>query len=179
MRRYSFPIHVALGLLLGSLLLFPDRLQGQDANNYSHFLSGYLFEIYKESKPANAYLVMTLSGRQMGEAGVEIECVLGNLRGNALDRAYRCELRHYSTGTGTITNPSVQEKSIAFDLHVGGSDADKKMRVRCTLDEPTGRYLVKASGTWSDQTHTEFTRVKWKQLQSIDLEYNKLLPALF
>jgi hypothetical protein len=179
MQHFCCPIRLVLGLLLGGLLLSPYRLQGQDAHNYSHFLSGYLFEIYKESKPANAYLVMTLSGREMGGTGVEIECILGNLRGNALDRAYRCELRHYSTGAGTITNPSVQEKTIAFDLHVGGSDADKKLRVICTLDEPSGRYLVKASGTWSDQTHTEFTRVKWKQLQSIDLEYHKLLPALY
>jgi hypothetical protein len=179
MHRFSFPASLLLPLLLGSLYLFPDQTQAQEGETFNHFLSGYLLEMYEDSRPANRYLVMTLSGRQKGGAGNEVECILANLTANALDKAYRCELRRYSTGAGTITNPVIQETGIAFDLHVGGSDADKKLRVTCTLEEATGKYAVNASGTWSDQTHTEFTRVKWKQLESVELKHDKLLPALY
>ena len=179
MRRFRFPVSLVLPLLLGSIYLFPDQGRAQEGENFNHFLSGYLFEMYTDSKPANRYLVMTLTGWQTGGADTRVECILANLTANALDKAYRCELRLYSTDAGSITNPAIQGKSIAFDLHVGGSDADKKLRVTCTLDEATGKYAVNASGTWSDQTHTEFTRVKWKQLESVELEHNKLLPPLY
>jgi len=178
MRRFSLPISLALPLLLGSVSLPSDRIQGQEEENFSHYLSGYLFETYENSRPTGSYLVMTLSGRQGAGSGPDLGCTLAHLTGNALEKAYRCELRHYSTGAGSITNALIQEKSLAFDLHVGGSDADRKLRVTCTLDQATGRYAVNASGSWSDQTHTEFTRVKWRQLESIALEHNTLLPAL-
>jgi hypothetical protein len=179
MRAVSLSIRLSVALFLGCLLCFPEEVQGQEETTVNHFLSGYLFEMYKDNKPANTYLVMTLSGRQLGETGTDVQCMVANLKANALERAYRCELRHYSTGAGTITNASIGVESVAFDLHVGGSDADKKLRITCRLDGTSGRYTVKASGTWSDQTHTEFTRVKWKQLESIDMEYPKLLPALY
>ncbi|MCK5572826.1 MAG: hypothetical protein KAJ12_08690 [Bacteroidetes bacterium] len=172
-----FPQHLAILLLLGYTMLFPASALCQDGQNLNHYFSGYLFEVYEDSKPANRYLVMTVSARQKSGTAADIECTLVHLIGNALDRAYTCELRHYSTSGEAITRPAIGVDSLTFDLHVGGSDADKKLQFTCARDENTGTYAVKASGLWSDQTHTEYTRVEWKQVDSIELEHQTLLPA--
>jgi len=172
-----FPRYLAILLLLGYTMLFPARALCQEGRNLNHYFSGYLFEVYEDSKPANRYLVMTVSARQKSGTAADIECTLVHLIGNALDRAYTCELRHYSTSGKAITRAAIGMDSLTFDLHVGGSDADRKLRFTCTRDESTGTYAVKASGLWSDQTHTEYTRVEWKQVHSIELEHQTLLPA--
>ena len=171
-------VRLLLPLILGSLCLMPERAPAREGETFNHFLSGYLFEVYMEGKLAPLYLIMTVSGRHTEGTGTEVQCTLAWLTSHAVDGAYRCELRHYSTAAGSITNLDIKEEALAFDLHVGGSDADKKLRISCTLEKTTGSYAVSASGLWSDQTHTEFTRVRWKQLESIELEHDTLLPAL-
>ena len=139
--------------------------------------SDALFNVFLEGKPTSEYVVLTVRVDSSMNGLCEVDAQAAFLKEDPHNVGYGITLRSFSTQDTTVTRATLTGDTLAFDLHLDGRDADKKIRMRAIWDQDAKTFRLKASGLWSDQTHTTFVRAQWRQIEQIDLKYPRLVPS--
>jgi len=142
-----------------------------------HGFSEACFTVLLDGKRTLDYVVLTVRVEVPESGTCAVEAQAAFLAEDLGKARSRITLRSFSTRDTTITGASVTGDTLRFDLLLDGRDADRKIRLRSIRNSDTGIPGVKASGLWSDQTHTSFVRAQWKQIESIELRYPLLVSS--
>ena len=164
------------GFLLLAILWAATTTMAEIAQRPNGF-SNVLFNVVLEGKQTPDYVVLSVRISPTEEGTNNVDAQVTFLKEDPITPGYRIALRSFSTRDTTITRADLTGDTLAFDLHLDGRDADKKIRVRGIWDPEAKAFRIKVSGLWSDQTHTTFLRAQWKQIESIELKYPRLLPS--
>jgi hypothetical protein len=147
------------------------------AQDGEHGFSEACFSVLLDGKRTPDYVVLTVRVEVPESGTCAVEAQAAFLTEDPGKARSRIALRSFSTRDTSITGASVTGDTLRFDLLLDGRDADRKIRLRSIRNRDTGMPGIKASGLWSDQTHTSFVRAQWKQIESIELRYPRLVSS--
>jgi len=166
-------VTVRLVLLLVVLGCITPALGDQPA--WRQGLADMCFEVLVDGRRTAEYVILTV--HVSAAAPEQVDAHAAFLREDAARQATRISVRSYSSRDTSITGVEVAGDTLRFEILLDGRDADRKIRVRSIRDHDSGSVVTKASGLWSDQTHTTFVRAQWKPVDSLELRFPRLLPS--
>jgi len=176
-RRWRLRFHLCCIFIL--LSLHPCLAAGAQGagGGRGYGFSDALFRVLIDGKPAAQYVLLSVRVGAPDAGSCTVDAQVAFLSEDPGAEQSRMRLRAFSTRDTSITRAKVSGDTLSFDLLLDGRDADRTMRIRSILDQETGSHRIKASGLWSDQTHTSFVRAQWIPQQSVLLTYPLLVPA--
>jgi len=134
------------------------------------------FEVLMDGRRTSDHVILTVRVIAADTATCSVEAHAVFLTEDPVREGAEISLRFFSTRDTSITGARLAGDTLQFDILLDGRDADRKVRVRSIRPLEGGGYRIKASGLWSDQTHTSFVRAQWRQIERIDLTHPRLLP---
>ena len=154
---------------------FPTASAQGSGQGRGHGFSDALFSVLIDGRPTSQYVLLTVRVETPGPGSCTVDAQAAFLSEDPGAEQTRITLRTFSTRDTSITRAKMSGDTLTFDLLLDGRDADRTMRIRSILDQETGAHRIKASGLWSDQTHTSFMRAQWTPKESILLRYPLLV----
>ena len=172
----QLPLRLLYPVLLPTIVFSYSMLGAETEDRRAYGFSEAFFEVLLDGRRTSEHVILTVRVVANDTAACSVEAQAVFLAEDPSREGAEISLRSFSTRDTSITGARLAGDTLQFDLLLDGRDADRKVRVRSIRPLQGGGYGIKATGLWSDQTHTSFVRAQWRQVEHIELRHPRLLP---